>query len=351
MRRWYVLLFIFMILSGCGQSKEMTSEKPDKETKVIETKAQVNDTAESEADSQEELEKSICVGSDGDQTLCSVLGYWYEEAKDYHIRIKLNTPTEGEIIVYTNLNNSIFSFDVDYAEEGAVSLLKADGSEISITPSEDTILVYDNDIETKFVESNQAAIKNKYDKQVADGQKDKEKLSKEEIAERFNNLEIKDGDERIPDIVVADNYPNPLSKAILETFFYKEDLTYYFKSDHGNLMSASLMMQPRDKRPERLDILTDYAGTGDSLIYTRPYKHDGDIESDKETAYVKFKMFAFPKEEVELRDKLDAHIEYLIESGLYEKMASYLQDKYATLLYPEDVWQPKYIEQLKGEDE
>ncbi|MCA1032889.1 hypothetical protein LCL95_17910 [Bacillus timonensis] len=161
------------------------------------------------------------------------------------------------------------------------------------------------------------------------------------------SLEITEHDTRVPNVVVADHYKDPIARKILEGFFHQEGLTYLFADYHSNLLTAAEMQKVPEDREYRADIITYFDGSGDGLLYTRPYKHSGDIQGDGEKSIVTLYGFALPLEQSQLRDRLDDYLSFLVTSGNYEALINdQTHPKYATLLYSEEVWNAKWEGQL-----
>lgn len=335
------ILLIF-ILAGCNSNNSSSSKDANKDDELLNSAETAN------------------------LSIDDVKGLWFSEEHG-PIDIQFFDDNTGEIVYINGVENSHYTFENIKVEENSIIVTIAGSNLDNINPydveftklEDDRISVYDyaNQYTASYNRMTEEYVLTNYDyvsavtENTSDGEYDSSDvvITDEEydvtvVQEVPGSLEVsKDGN---PDIVVYESpSPNLLGREILESFFQKEGLTYYYQSTSDRVLGIRNIYREPAEREFRLDIMMDWEipleemeekyslENQQHVLLTHPFDQTGDYESENFWYYA----FALPPEHQELHEKLNAHIKNMLTDGSLQSATAKYNSSSSTILLPESM--------------
>ncbi|NMH70513.1 hypothetical protein HF072_17170 [Bacillus sp. RO3] len=241
-------------------------------------------------------------------------GYWYNEEEGHFVSFMIHDENSGEMTKHRIENYTTYTFERENTRDGLIEVVVKDMNDRHVNPytlnimfeDRDAIVLEDRDGARRFIRSNEEALFNQYS-EFEEGE-----LTEHE-QEDGHDLNISEGDGRIPDVVAVGLGGNTFEKEILESFFAEENMTYSFLESSSLIIDGQNLGSETSYREYAADLLMGFDYTddfGDSLLYTQPYKKNGN----------QLVVFALSKEDRDLHERLDRFIGALKDSGEFEEM-------------------------------
>ncbi|WP_422124655.1 hypothetical protein DHX103_07495 [Planococcus sp. X10-3] len=348
------ILLIF-ILAGCNNNNSTSSND--------------SDTSSDNIENSRDTEKDDGLSNSTETTNFSiddVKGLWFNE--EYGpIDIQFFDDNTGKIVYINGVENLSYTFENIKVEDDSIVLTITGSNLENVNPydmeftqlEDERISVYDHAFQytVPYNRMTEEYVLTNYDyvSAVTENTSDEEYdssdvvITDEEydvtvVQEVTGSLEVsKDGN---PDIVVYETPSlNLLGREILESFFQKEGLTYYYQDGLDRVIAIRNIYREPEEREFRLDIMMDWKipleemeekyslENQQHVLLTHPFDQSGDYDS----GYFWYFAFALPPEHQELHEKLNAHIKNMLTDGSLQSATAKYNSSSSTILLPESM--------------